>query len=53
MQAQMTASVPLEEDWLDQSDAGALAEALKCLISELIGWGDPRDRNESFAIPAH
>ena len=51
MQAQMTASVPLEEDWLDQSDAGALAEALKCLISELIGWGERRD--DSFSIPAH
>jgi hypothetical protein len=43
MQAQMSASVPLEADWLDQSDASALAEALKLLISELIGWGEPID----------
>lgn len=32
-------SVPMDEEWLDASDAGALADALKCLISELIGWG--------------
>ena len=51
MQAQMTASVPLEADWLDQSDAGALAEALKCLITELIGWTERQD--DSFSIPAH
>lgn len=54
MQTQMTASIPLEEDWLNQSDSGALAEALKCLISELIGWGESRDRTKPpFAIPAH
>lgn len=34
-----TISMPLEEDWLDEKDAGALAQALKCLITELIGWG--------------
>jgi hypothetical protein len=41
MQAQTgaTMSMPLEADWLDQKDAGALAQALKCLITELIGWG--------------
>ena len=32
-------SMPLEADWLDEKDAGALAQALKCLITELIGWG--------------
>lgn len=50
MQAQMSASVPLEADWLDQSDAGALAEALKCLITELIGWGEPADDDSRFAL---
>ncbi len=32
-------SLPLEEDWLDSRDAGQLVEALKALITELIGWG--------------
>ena len=37
-------SVPLEADWLDERDAGALAQALKCLITELVGWGsEPYD----------
>lgn len=39
MQVETAFSVPLEEEWLDASDAGALAEALKCLITELVGWG--------------
>jgi hypothetical protein len=42
MQVQTTGSafsMPLEADWLDQKDAGALAQALKCLITELVGWG--------------
>lgn len=41
-------SIPLEEEWLDASDAGALANALKCLITELIGWGsEPYDVSTS------
>ncbi|HJR45768.1 MAG TPA: hypothetical protein VJ927_09205 [Actinomycetota bacterium] len=39
MQVQTAFSIPLEEEWLDASDAGALAQALKCLITELVGWG--------------
>jgi hypothetical protein len=39
MQVQTAISIPLEEEWLDASDAGALAQALKCLITELVGWG--------------
>jgi len=49
MQAQVDAySLPLEEDWLDQSDAGALAVALKRLITELIGWGEPTEDDSLF-----
>lgn len=32
-------SLPLEEDWLDSRDVGQLTQALKALITELIGWG--------------
>ncbi len=41
MQVQETSafSIPLEADWLDADDAGALVQALKSLITELIGWG--------------
>jgi hypothetical protein len=31
-------SLPLEADWLHERDAGALAQALKFLITELFGW---------------
>lgn len=31
-------SVPLEAYWLDEKGPGALAQALKYLITELIGW---------------
>lgn len=53
MQAQLTASIPLEADRLDQRDGSGLAEALKCLITELIGWGVPADVDSGFAITAN
>ena len=44
VQTGSTFSMPLEADWLDERDAGALAQALKCLITELVGWGsEPYD----------
>lgn len=50
MQVETAFSVPLEEEWLDANDAGALAEALKCLITELVGWGSqPFDGSMSGA----
>ena len=41
MQVDEAYSIPLEEEWLDARDAGALAEALKILIAELTGWQSP------------
>lgn len=41
-------SMPLEADWLDEKDAGALAQALKSLITELIGWGSEPYDSEMF-----
>ncbi len=32
-------SIPLEADWLGPQDPGELVQALKSLITELIGWG--------------
>ena len=48
MQVETAYSLPLEEEWLDASDAESLAEALKCLITEIIGWGT----QQSFDAPA-
>lgn len=48
MQVETAFSVPLEEEWLDASDAGALAEALKTLITELVGWGSQQSYDASI-----
>jgi predicted transcriptional regulator len=31
--------IPSDDEWLDQQDAGELVEALRELITELVGWG--------------
>ncbi len=47
MQVETPYSIPLEEEWVDANDADSLAEALKCLITELVGWGT----QQSFDVP--
>ncbi len=50
VQAGSAFSMPPEADWFHERDAGAIAQALKCLITELIGWGSEPYDSEVEAI---